>query len=140
MAGYQIELKDKLLRLIVNTGRELAIKEVSVFFIGNNEEFDNFNTLILDNSVGNLALLDNETNGSKEIGNKPYNEKKVAIYKKMNSNAFVPLSTVLAFTNIYTEEPLSNRYWLFESKSNYLKDIVDTVSNFLKDTEENERS
>lgn len=35
-----------------------------------------------DNSIGNMALLDNMVNGSESVGNKPFNEKKKQSLKK----------------------------------------------------------
>ncbi len=124
------DFKSKLISIF----KEVAMEEITDFFVKNNNKFESFNELILDESIGNLALLDKLTNGCEEFGNNPYSEKKIVIYKKMKQNSFIPLSTLLAFTNIYTKDPQSNKYWIFESRYYYLKDVLDTVGEFLRET------
>ncbi|MDG5855272.1 DUF262 domain-containing protein [Clostridium beijerinckii] len=126
-------LKNEFLIVIINSANDAIEEDIAEFFIGTNNNYKHFNDLIADNSIGNLALLDKTTNGLKEIGNNPYSEKKMVIYEKMKNDAFIPLSTLLVFTNTYTKEPRSNKYWLYESKYNYLKDVVNIVSEFLEE-------
>lgn len=124
---------NKFIKLIIETSNDIIEQELKKFFIGNSNNMDNFNYLIKDDSIGNLALLDKKTNESEEIGNNSYNEKKKAIYRKMKEDAFIPLSTLLVFTNVYSNEFSNNKYWLYESRYNYLNEIINTVSDFWGD-------
>ncbi|MCM3132880.1 DUF262 domain-containing protein [Paenibacillus polysaccharolyticus] len=117
---YHSLLKDILTR--VNRSIEA---EVSQFF---KEEF---NVLMSDNSIGNMALLDNIVNGSESVGNKPFNEKKQAIFRKMKSGEFIPLATILAFTDVNSIIRTTDEYWMYESRYAYADDIIQTIKDFL---------
>ncbi|MBY6798267.1 DUF1524 domain-containing protein, partial [Clostridium botulinum] len=86
--------------------------------------------LLNDNSMGNMTLLDAKTNGDSKIGNKPYNIKKERIYSKMKKGVFIPLSTMLVFTDLYTKSMGIKIHWLPESRVEYLNDMVNTICDF----------
>ncbi|WMT43405.1 DUF262 domain-containing protein [Paenibacillus sp. D2_2] len=114
-----------LLKEICKRVNQSIEAEVSRFFK------DEFNNLMLDNSIGNMALLDNIVNGSESVGNKPYNEKKAAIFTKMKSGEFIPLATILAFTDVYAKKRITDEYWMYESRYEYVRDIIATIKDFL---------
>ncbi|WP_411734832.1 DUF262 domain-containing protein [Paenibacillus sp. M2] len=92
---------------------------------------DEFNDLMSDNSIGNMALLDNIVNGSESVGNKPFNEKRQEIFKKMKSGEFIPLATILAFTDVHSKKRTTDEYWMYESRYAYANDIIQTIKDFL---------
>lgn len=65
-----------LLKEILTLVNQSIEVEVSRFFK------DDFNYLMSDNSIGNMALLDNIVNGSESVGNKPFNKKRMQSSKK----------------------------------------------------------
>lgn len=114
----------KLIEKLINNNVNSINKEINSFF---NEEFDK---LIKDDSIGNMTLLDFKVNGSPEIGNKLCSEKKINIYQKVKQGDFIPLTTILTFSDIYTKSKNTDSYWMFESRCEYLQDILSTVNYF----------
>lgn len=89
-----------------------------------------FDKLMLDNSIANISLLDKKVNSSKEVGNNFFCDKKIAVFKLMKNGEFIPLSTILTFADVYTKH--TDRYWLYKSRCNYLRDLILTVEDFFK--------
>ncbi|MBC2457039.1 GmrSD restriction endonuclease domain-containing protein [Clostridium beijerinckii] len=87
-----------------------------------------YNSLLQDNSIGNLTLLSNYINSG--IGNEPYMVKKEKVYEYFKKGAFIPLSTMMIFTDIYMNNMEEKRQWLPESRDLYLKDMLDTICGF----------
>lgn len=114
-----------LKRILETTNRSITAK-VSSFFS------KDFTELMSDNSIGNMALLDSIVNGSHSIGNKSFSKKKVEIFEKMKSGEFIPLATILTFTDVHTEKRISDEYWMYESRYAYLHNIIDTITNYLR--------
>lgn len=50
----------------------------------------------------------------------------------MKSGEFIPLATILAFTNVYAKKRFTNEYWMFESRYEYVYDIISTIKDFLE--------
>lgn len=122
----QIYLSNQLIELIFENCTNSINNDVSLFF---EKEIDN---LIEDNSIGNMTLLDNIVNGSSEIANNLFSEKRVNIYQKVKAGEFIPLVTILCFSDVYTKYKNSDNYWMFESRCEYLLDVLSTVQSFFE--------
>jgi len=122
----QIYLSNQLIELIFENCTDSINNDVSLFF---EKEIDN---LIEDNSIGNMTLLDNIVNGSSEIANNLFSEKRVNIYQKVKAGEFIPLVTILCFSDVYTKYKNSDNYWMFESRCEYLLDVLTTVQSFFE--------
>ncbi|WP_394897799.1 DUF262 domain-containing protein [Clostridium butyricum] len=120
--NYNENMLNKILKI---TNKSIA-DNINYFFE------KEFNMLNCDNSIGNMTLLEDVVNQSEEIGNRPYNEKKVNIYEKTKKGAFVPIATLLAFTDVYSKKRITDKYWMYESRYEYLYDIINTIKDFLK--------
>lgn len=116
---------DKIDQILDNYCEKIS-GEVNVFF---KEEF---NELILDHSIANIALLDSKVNGDKKVGNKSFSDKKVEIFNLMKKGQFVPLSTILTFSNVYTKNKDTDKYWLYRNRCIYLKELIETINNFFE--------
>ena len=57
------------------------------------------------------------------------------VYEFYKSGQFVPIGTLLVFTDQYTQERNAAKYWLPNSRLKYLKDMVKTISCFLGESE-----
>ena len=110
--------------------------------------FDNdLPRLLQDNCMGNMTLLtgNKERNGiqndkgssgqNQSVSNKPYSQKKVMVYNFYKEGQFVPLGTLFVFADLYTKGTNAANFWLPDSRLKYLKDIVNTISNFLGEKE-----
>lgn len=116
-------------------------KKIDEFFKGR------FQKLMKDNSMGNMTLLTGnkqrdeiENNISsrgqnQSVGDKAYCEKKKIVYEFYKSGQFVPIGTLLVFTDQYTQERNAAKYWLPNSRLKYLKDMIKTISDFLGESE-----
>lgn len=103
-----------------------------------------FPRLLRDNSMGNMTLLtgnksETDSSGQNQIvSNKSYKEKKDLVYSFFKQGQFVPLGTLLVFTDIYTRESNIANYWLPNSRLKYLKDMVTTITEFLGEGDKND--
>lgn len=112
-------------------------KKIDKFFKGS------FQDLMKDNSMGNMTLLTGNKQRSgiennissrgqnQSVSDKAYCEKKKIVYEFYKSGQFVPIGTLLVFTDQYTQERNAAKYWLPNSRLKYLKDMVKTISSFL---------
>ena len=117
-------LDDKIINRIIENYIIKVPDEINDFL---KNEFDK---LMLDNSIANISLLDKKVNSSKEVGNNFFCDKKIAVFKLMKNGEFIPLSTILTFADVYTK--YTDRYWLYKSRCNYLRDLILTVEDFFK--------
>lgn len=116
-------------------------KKIDEFFKGR------FQELMRDDSMGNMTLLtgnkqrdgienDLSSRGQNQlVSDKAYCEKKKMVYEFYKSGQFVPIGTLLVFTDQYTQERNAAKYWLPNSRLKYLKDMVKTISGFLGESE-----
>lgn len=102
--------------------KELIEKKIYDFFE------KEYNDLLKEDSIKNLTLLSPKINRS--IGNKSYLEKKNMVYEYMKKGNFIPLTTVFVFADLYTRNTGVKLHWLLESRTQYEKDVLDTVCNF----------
>jgi hypothetical protein len=96
-----------------------------------------YSYILNDHSMGNLTLLSSRINSS--IKNKSYFEKCNEVYREFKKGSFIPLGTVLVFTDLYTKSLNSATQWLPESRLKYFKDLTDTLSHFFNGVEADER-
>lgn len=120
-------LNEGVINEFIKNYRDKIREEINYFFK------EKFNELILDNSIANIALLDNRVNGNNTVGNKSFSDKKVAIFNLMKKGEFVPLSTILTFSNVYTKNKDTDKYWLYKSRCIYLRELIETIQCFFKD-------
>lgn len=88
-----------------------------------------YREMMNDNSMGNATLLSKELNIL--VSNKPYCKKSDVVYKKYKEGSFVPLGTIFVFTDLYTKGISSARQWLPASRLQYLKNLTETISEYL---------
>ena len=105
--------------------RRTLIRKIDEFF---NKEFAK---LLEDNSMGNMTLL---TGGAQNqiVSNKSYKLKKEHIRKFMKEGQFVPLGTLMVFSDTYNDSAYTSNFWLPDSRKRYLDDLIDTVRKFLE--------
>ncbi len=120
-------LNEGVINEFIKNYRDKIREEINYFFK------EKFNELILDNSIANIALLDNRVNGNNTVGNKSFSDKKVAIFNLMKKGEFVPLSTILTFSNVYTKNKDTDKYWLYKSRCIYLRELIETIQCFFKE-------
>ncbi len=121
--GVSVEFLDKIL---LETIKKLNMMVEKLF----SEEIEKH---LKDDTMGNMALLDSRVNGSKEIGNNLFHEKRNNVYKFFKEGEFIPLSTMLTFAGNYNRNQNNDVYWLFESRLNYIDDIITTIEDFFKE-------
>jgi len=85
-----------------------------------------------DDGIGNLTLLDAQTNRSYK--NAPFEEKHRIIIEREKNGLFVPLCTKNAFLKVYSAGKRSNMnmtVWEDEDKKNYRAEMEETIKSFL---------
>lgn len=122
----KIIINDYDLEFIIN-----AMKNSLIFMNKKIDDFfrDEYTKELNDDSMGNFALLSKEINIL--VSKKPYYEKSELIYKRYKMGSFIPLGTILVFTDLYTKDVNSATQWLPESRLRYLEDLVGTVTEYL---------
>jgi hypothetical protein len=81
-----------------------------------------------DNLVGNLALLDAETNRSYK--NSPFPVKRKIIIERDRRGIFVPLCTKNVFLKCYSKKIDNMLFWGDDDKEAYLQEIISTLTEF----------
>jgi len=112
--------------------KEIYTNEVDEYFEGKPNSKSDYNLLLMDNSLRNLALLRNVEN--REIANE-YIGKKEKIHKYINKGTIIPYSTLLVFTDRYIDLRKENNgerwQWLPSSRDKYFQDVLNTINKFL---------
>ena len=83
----------------------------------------------LKNSIGNLTLLDSETNRS--YGNSLFCTKRRIIIDRIKQGVFVPVATQYIFSKFYDEKGTNRSVWAREDMEAYQKYIVKMLSEYL---------
>ena len=83
-----------------------------------------------DDTIGNLTLLDAETNRSYK--NAPYKEKRAIILEREKKGLFVPLCTKNIFLKAYSNDLGDMEKWNEHDKENYVKSIVEILDIFFE--------
>ena len=98
---------------------------------------EDFPRLLKDNSMGNMTLLtgnkkQTDSSGQNQVvSNKSYSAKKDMVYNFFKQGQFVPIGTLLVFTDVYTKGTNTANYWLPDSRLAYIQDMDKTISAFL---------
>jgi hypothetical protein len=120
------ELENAFLRCI-----RTQKKEIDKFFS------DRFMKLLYDNTMGNMTLLtggkqkSDDESQNQTVGNKSYKLKKSDVHRFIKEGQFVPLGTMMVFSDMYNEGMNTANFWLPDSRKKYLEDIIDTLNEFL---------
>ena len=81
-------------------------------------------------SIGNLALLDAETNRS--YGNSLFINKRAELQKREQQGKFIPQGTKIAFMKYFTGSRLALDKWSTEDKRAHEAYIYDLVKDYIK--------
>ena len=84
-----------------------------------------------DDSLGNLTLLNAETNRSCQ--DKPFNEKRKTVFEKDEKGFFIPLCTRNVFLKRYSKNPNNMNIWDEGDKKDYLKKMKKIFDEFSKE-------
>lgn len=93
-----------------------------------------FNSKVEDgdiNDISNLTLLDSETNRGYKNAVFPFKRK--TIIERDKQGIFIPLCTKNVFLKYFSEYPPKISFWTQDDKENYLKDLTQTLSNYLSE-------
>ncbi len=85
------------------------------------------------NGIGNLTLLDSETNRS--YGNSLFCTKRRIIIDRIKQGVFVPIATQYIFSKFYDEKGTNRSVWAKEDMEAYQKYIVKMLSEYLPDND-----
>jgi hypothetical protein len=83
-----------------------------------------------DDNIGNLTLLDAQTNRSYQ--NAPFIEKRKIIIERESKGLFVPLCTKNIFLKVYSKNLSNMDIWETEDKKDYIDAMNDTLESFFK--------
>ncbi|WP_297206868.1 DUF262 domain-containing protein [uncultured Brachyspira sp.] len=89
---------------------------------------DNFENI---NSIGNLALLDYETNRSYKNAWFPFKRK--TILEKDSKGYFIPIATKNVFTKVYSSALTNLFHWSDEDADAYQKEIEKTIKEYFEE-------
>jgi len=81
-----------------------------------------------DDSLGNLTLLDAETNRSYK--DSPFSEKRRIIIDRESKGLFVPLCTKNVFLKVYSNDIKDMYKWEDNDKKDYLSKMSETLQSF----------
>jgi len=83
-----------------------------------------------DDSIGNLTLLDAQTNRSYQ--NAPFDEKRKIIIERESKGLFVPLCTKNVFLKVYSRNLSNMDIWGNEDKADYITAMQQTLKSFFE--------
>lgn len=109
------------------------IEEAKSFYEKLMQDYKDVDELSVDNGLGNLALLDYETNRSYK--NATFSEKREEIVKQEKAGQFIPLCTKNVFFKLYTATPDNLYRWTGGDRDEYFKHIDTTLKPFLSEGE-----
>ena len=89
---------------------------------------DNFGNI---NSIGNLALLDSETNRAYKNAWFPFKRK--TILEKDSKGYFIPIATKNVFTKVYSSTLTNLFHWSDEDADAYQKEIEKTIKEYFEE-------
>lgn len=84
------------------------------------------------NGIGNLTLLDAETNRS--YGNSLFCTKRRIIIERIKQGVFVPIATQYIFSKFYDEKGTNRSVWGKEDMESYQQYIVELLKEYLPET------
>ena len=128
------EIKDwEELKLIFDICKRTISSNIDKYF----EE--DFSKQLADNTMGNQTLLTGGTGGESQnqvVGNKSYKLKKEDVRKFLREGKFVPLGTLMVFSDTYNDSAYTSNFWLPDSRLRYLDSLIDSLTKFLKPNDE----
>lgn len=86
------------------------------------------------NSIGNLTLLDAETNRS--YGNSLFCTKRRIIIERIKQGVFVPVATQYIFAKFFDKKGTNRSLWTQEDMEAYHQYVYDIIMNYLSEKEE----
>ena len=86
------------------------------------------------NSIGNLTLLDAETNRS--YGNSLFCTKRRIIIERIKQGVFVPVATQYIFAKFFEKKGTKRSLWTQEDMEAYHQYVYDIITNYLSEKEE----
>lgn len=86
------------------------------------------------NSIGNLTLLDAETNRS--YGNSLFCTKRRIIIERIKQGVFVPVATQYIFAKFFDKKGTNRSLWTQEDMEAYHQYVYDIITNYLSEKEE----
>ena len=86
------------------------------------------------NSIGNLTLLDAETNRS--YGNSLFCTKRRIIIERIKQGVFVPVATQDIFAKFFDKKGTNRSLWTQEDMEAYHQYVYDIITNYLSEKEE----
>ncbi|MEI0538050.1 DUF262 domain-containing protein [Brachyspira pulli] len=89
---------------------------------------DNFGNI---NSIGNLALLDSETNRAYKNAWFPFKRK--TILEKDSKGYFIPIATKNVFTKVYSSALTNLFHWSDEDAEAYQEEIEETIKEYFEE-------
>ncbi len=96
---------------------------------------DDFAKQLSDNSMGNQTLLtggngEETENQNQKVSNKSYKLKKKDVREFLKKGQFVPLGTLMVFSDAYNDDAYTSNFWLPDSRLRYINNIIDTLGTF----------
>lgn len=100
---------------------------------------DDFVKLLKDDTMGNMTLLtgnketesQKQTSQNQKVSNESYMLKKDDVHNFFQSGDFVPLGTLLVFSDVYNNSENVADFWLPDSRLRYLNNMIKTLKSFL---------
>ena len=130
IALVDLHIKDpnELFDLVANFGTEngKTFEELKSKIIEIAEEEKNDD---IKNNIGNLTLLDAETNRS--YGNKLFCTKRRIVIDKDKTGVFIPNCTKMLFLKYFDKSGTNRSIWGNEDMNNYCNYIFDTIKEYL---------
>lgn len=83
-----------------------------------------------DDSLGNLTLLDSQTN--RGYKNAPFVDKRKAVIERESKGLFVPLCTKNIFLKVYSKELSDMSIWGNDDKKDYIEAMDQTLNSFFE--------
>ena len=119
---------DELEKILLTISKHTMDKHIDDFF-----EQD-FAKLLADNTMGNMTLL---TGGGQNqlVSNKSFKLKKRDVHKFFKQGQFVPIGTVLVFSDAYNDSAHTANFWLPDSRIRYLNNMISVLEKFLEQKE-----
>lgn len=85
-------------------------------------------------NIDNMALLERDVNSS--LSNNFFDVKRSMIIEKDRKGEFIPVCTRNVFLKYYSQDPSQIHYWSEADRKDYLRAIKNTLSEYLKEEEE----
>jgi hypothetical protein len=126
------ELSDEEKALVTQKLEEKSLDEAINILKKNAQEVEA--DAEIKNSIGNLTLLDAETNRS--YGNSLFCTKRRIIIERIKQGVFVPVATQYIFAKFFDKKGTNRSLWTQEDMEAYHQYVYDIITNYLSEKEE----